>query len=305
MNVIRKTVIHKIEDGIDGVFSDWRVIDAMDDQVGDGTPQSWDLKAHNANPIMLVGHRQDFVGGTTSNTRVDADGVLRGRIHLAKPSTSPRHAELHALVSAGILKGISVGFFPREARPRPGSKTGGQIYTRCSLVEVSICAVPANSAALLEAKALGVSKETIAMVFKQDAETPGERIRRARRTVRRAREMLAKITDPRSRMSLLKAIAHIEAIEKDRIAEQEHAALMRSIRERVAREQAEAVAKFNASPLGQQRLEQQRTLAAYSAHAKAHADPPKKSSSSNDDGYPTWRGQKIKPKAWRYDPDKP
>jgi HK97 family phage prohead protease len=222
MNIIRKTSFSEIEDGREGVFSDWRVIDAMDDQVGDGTVESWDLKNFEANPMVLVGHQSSFVGGRASNTHVDKDGVLRGRIHLASPSTSPRHAELHALVNANppLLRGISVGFFPLESRPRPGSKSGGQIYSKCRLAEVSICAIPANPAALLKAKALGcVSREVLDMFSKTEVTAAAERLRDTRRAIRVIKERLPTITDQRTRNSLQRSLVNLEKADREMTAQ--------------------------------------------------------------------------------------
>jgi hypothetical protein len=59
-------------------------------------------------------------------------------------------------------------------------------YTRQTLVEVSLCAVPANPSALLQAKAMGVSTETIKKIFRQQNKNASlaERIEDARASIK-------------------------------------------------------------------------------------------------------------------------
>ena len=76
----------------------------------------------------------------------------------------------------------------------PRANSGGVKYLKQELVETSLCAVPANPSALLQAKALGVSKETIKMIFKQQGKqaTLAERVARSRRAIQKAKMILAK-----------------------------------------------------------------------------------------------------------------
>jgi phage head maturation protease len=83
---------------------------------------------------------------------------------------------------------VSVGFFPTESKLRTDSKKGGIHYLKQTLIEVSLVSIPANPAALLEAKRLGVSSEMIRKVFNQEPdrdETIPQRIRRVRRGIRK------------------------------------------------------------------------------------------------------------------------
>ena len=79
--------------------------------------------------------------------------------------------ELHALMKAGILKGISIGFMPIDSR-QPSKKdleTYGQdlrrVITKYKLCEVSLVSVPANQDALVtacmkNADLIGIIKKT-------------------------------------------------------------------------------------------------------------------------------------------------
>ena len=145
--------------GLDFVLSD-ETPDRMDDVImSDG----WDLANFKRNPIALFGHRSDFPIGKWKNLRV-VDKQLRGDLELAPAGTSERIDEIRALVDAGILKAVSVGFRPIESQPRKESQTG-VFWTKAELVETSLVAVPANPNALAVAKQLNISSATQDLVF--------------------------------------------------------------------------------------------------------------------------------------------
>ena len=164
VKTVHKTNEVEFDAGLNCVLSDLSE-DHYGDIVGDGAHPTlgWDTKDFLKNPIALWSHDSRAPIGTWKNVRVE-NGALLGRLHMAPKGSSPRIDELSALLAAGILRGISVGFKPTESKPRDN---GGRHYLRQTLVEASLVSVPANPAALLCAKALGVSKKTIAMVFKQ------------------------------------------------------------------------------------------------------------------------------------------
>ena len=58
---------------------------------------------------------------------------MRGLLQFPPRGTSDRIDELHALVDAGILRGVSVGFRPTVAKP---IKDGGTHFLRQTLVEL-------------------------------------------------------------------------------------------------------------------------------------------------------------------------
>ena len=144
--------------GFDFVLSD-ETPDRMDDVImSDG----WDLANFKRNPIALFGHQSSFPIGKWNNVRV-VDKQLRGDLELAPKGTSDRIDEIRALIDAGILKAVSVGFRPKESRPRQESM--GMFWTKAELIETSLVSVPANPNALAVAKSLKISPATIDLVF--------------------------------------------------------------------------------------------------------------------------------------------
>ena len=186
--LMRKTTHSESDTGIlDFVLSD-ATVDHYEDVI---EPAGWNLATFKKNPIALFNHDANFPIGQWGNLGV-RDGALRGRLQMAPAGTSPRIDEVRALIAAGILRAVSVGFRPIESTPRPNSS--GVRYLKQELIETSLCAVPANPSALLQAKALGVSKETLKMIFKQQhgsEATLTERIARSRRALQKAKTILA------------------------------------------------------------------------------------------------------------------
>ena len=134
--------------------------DRMDDVImSDG----WDLANFNKNPIALFGHQSSFPIGKWKNVRV-VDKQLRGFLELAPEGTSERIDEIRRLVDADILRAVSVGFRPKESKPR-AETDWGLFFTKSELVETSLVSVPANPNALAVAKSLKISPATIDLVF--------------------------------------------------------------------------------------------------------------------------------------------
>ena len=121
------------------------------DRVGDiCRVDGWDLSHFKQNPICLMGHSHDAIVGVWDNVRVEQKKLL-GTLKLAREGTSELVDTVRALVDQRILRAVSVGFQPIEAKPR---KDGGYDFTRSLLHEASLVAVPANPHALAVAKAL-------------------------------------------------------------------------------------------------------------------------------------------------------
>ena len=134
------------EDPMEFVLSDESV-----DRMGDVIRASgWNLTQFKANPIALFGHSHENILGVWENVRVEGKSLL-GRLKLAKPGTSPLIDTVRSLIDQRILKAVSVGFQPLEAKPRKG---GGYDFIKSALHEVSVVAVPANPSALALVKAL-------------------------------------------------------------------------------------------------------------------------------------------------------
>lgn len=165
MNMIHKQAVG-VDAGGEFVLSD-ATVDSYGDVVESG---GWDLERFKSNPIALFGHSSSFPIGTWADVRVEG-GKLKARLEFAQKGTSARIDELRELVSQGILKAVSVGFRPIKAEPLDKtSPHGGKRYTKQELLEASVVSVPANPAALAVAKGLGISADTLAVAFGENAE---------------------------------------------------------------------------------------------------------------------------------------
>lgn len=158
-DVVYKTHASKVN-GQEFVLSD-ETPDRMDDVI---MADAWDLASFQKNPIALFNHNSNAPIGKWANVRV-VDKQLRGHLELAPAGTSDRIDEIGKLIDAGILRAVSVGFRPKESRPRPESNYGGLFFTKAELVETSLCSVGANPNALALAKSLKISPVTIDLVF--------------------------------------------------------------------------------------------------------------------------------------------
>jgi HK97 family phage prohead protease/HK97 family phage major capsid protein len=145
--------------GLEFVLSD-ETPDRMDDVI---MADSWDLASFQKNPIALFNHNSNAPIGKWTRVRV-VDKQLRGHLELAPAGTSDRIDEIRKLIDAGILRAVSVGFRPKESKPRPESDYG-VFFTKAELVETSLVSVPANPNALAIAKSLKISPTTIDLVF--------------------------------------------------------------------------------------------------------------------------------------------
>jgi HK97 family phage major capsid protein/HK97 family phage prohead protease len=158
-------VIHKVFTKADsGGGMTFVLSDATPDRYGDIIlADGWELNNFNKNPIALFGHRSDFPVGKWKNVRVSGTALL-GDLELAPKGTSDRIDEIRKLIEADILRAVSVGFRPLESKPI-SNNSNGEIYTKQELVECSVVSVPANPNALAVAKGLGISRDTMDVIF--------------------------------------------------------------------------------------------------------------------------------------------
>lgn len=91
---------------------------------------------------MLFGHDMGDPIGTWETATEKADGLhVTGKMLIADVV---RAREVHALVKAGAVKGISIGFMTKKAVSRPG---GGRTIKSLELFEVSLVTVPMHPGA--------------------------------------------------------------------------------------------------------------------------------------------------------------
>lgn len=159
------TIVHKRATsesrGMEFVLSD-ATVDLHGDVV---EPTGWDLSSFPANPMALFNHDRNFIVGKWADVRV-IGGKLLGRLEMAAAGTSPRLDELRSLVEQGILRAVSIGFKPLEIEPVNKDRPYvGKRYKRQRLLEASLVSIGANPAALLVAKSLNISDDTLTLAF--------------------------------------------------------------------------------------------------------------------------------------------
>jgi len=129
------------------------------DRVGDVIRAGgWDLQDFQKNPVALWGHDHGKPIGVWENVRVSGKKLI-GKLKLAKEGTSAEIDTIRSLVEQRILKAVSVGFQPIEAKPL--EKSSGYEYTKQRLHECSLVAVPANANALAIAKSFGADPSKV------------------------------------------------------------------------------------------------------------------------------------------------
>jgi HK97 family phage major capsid protein/HK97 family phage prohead protease len=174
MEVIYKEAVSDPGPNFEFVLSD-ATVDSDGDIVD---PNGWELSRFRKNPIALFGHSHKDPIGTWADVRVEG-GKLKGRLQFAKEGTSARIDELRRLVEQRILRAVSVGFRALDAEPiDPKVPWAGTKYKRHELFETSLVSVPANPAALSQAKSLNISNDTLKMVFGEHAMSGPDFVRR-------------------------------------------------------------------------------------------------------------------------------
>lgn len=171
MSVVRKDGVATGSD-LEFVLSD-ATVDCHGDIV---EPGGWDLQRFKQNPVALWDHGKDPTIGRKPIGRWEDVRVERGKLlgRLVPVPTGPDPAVNGVITSlqSGFLRAVSVGFLPKVP-PEPIDKNnpyGGQRFKKQELLETSLVAVPANPAAILQAKSLNISDETISRIFGEQAE---------------------------------------------------------------------------------------------------------------------------------------
>jgi len=94
------------------------------------------LFGHDGNdPVGIWESGADKAGGWTIKGKLLVDEVARAR-------------EVRALVKAGAVRGLSIGFQTKDAKARPG---GGRTIKRLELLEVSLVTIPMHPGARVTA----------------------------------------------------------------------------------------------------------------------------------------------------------
>lgn len=115
------------------------------------------------NPVVLLNHRSwDMPLGSWHDVEAKPKS-LEGRAQFADEGVSAESDTAWKLVAAGILRGASIGFYPRayECMEDPDGRFTGFKITESELIECSVVTIPANSAALVKALDRGIKIETM------------------------------------------------------------------------------------------------------------------------------------------------
>ncbi|MGB8603261.1 MAG: HK97 family phage prohead protease [Rhizomicrobium sp.] len=123
-------------------------------------PQGCVLENYRTNPIVLWQHKPDFPVATAEQISIEANQIS-ALVRFAPLGVSQKADEVRGLVKAGIVRGISVGFEPLETEPLdPKKPRGGQRITKWELLENSFVSIPADTGAVVTARAEGTAKGT-------------------------------------------------------------------------------------------------------------------------------------------------
>jgi HK97 family phage prohead protease len=138
------------DDGtFEGYGSVFGVVDSYQEVVAPGafTDSLAELSAKGRPVPVLWQHRQDQPIGIYETIVEDDTGLLvKGRLLIDEVAQAK---EAHALMKAGAVSGLSIGYWVRESSF--DEKTGIRTLTKLDLVEVSLVTFPANDDARVEA----------------------------------------------------------------------------------------------------------------------------------------------------------
>lgn len=129
------------------------------DRAGDRIePDGWELGAFLENPVALWAHMScDPPIGNASNVSV-VGNKLMGDIAFAAPEDYAFADTVYRLSKKGFIRAVSVGFKPLEwSFTNDKQRPFGIDFTRQELLEISVCPVPCNANALMEARAAGIN----------------------------------------------------------------------------------------------------------------------------------------------------
>ena len=126
--------------------------DATPDRMGDVLdPAGCDMRNYYKNPIVLAQHDSNQPIARCSDIAVRGGHVV-ATIEFPPAGTNERSDEYLAMLKAGYLSAVSVGFLPVQYKPRQG---GGFLFTEWELLELSVVSVPANPSALVTERSIG------------------------------------------------------------------------------------------------------------------------------------------------------
>lgn len=135
------------------------------DRVGDVIERGAFSKSLPPLPMLDSHDQKSTVGVWDEITETDEGLSVKGRLLV---NDVARASEVRALVQAGALRGLSIGFASRKALPRKG---GGRTISELELLEISVVAVPAHPGArITSSKGNQMTEENSETVEQPDME---------------------------------------------------------------------------------------------------------------------------------------
>jgi HK97 family phage prohead protease len=122
------------------------------DRMGDCiTVSGWRLQEYRSNPIVFFNHFSAELPIGRSSVWI-AGAKLKAGVKLASPAANPLAQQVHELIDGGFLSAVSVGFIPtRWQFSKDPARPLGIDFLEQTLLEFSICGIPANPAATIDA----------------------------------------------------------------------------------------------------------------------------------------------------------
>lgn len=120
-------------------------------------PQGARLDNYRANPIVLWQHDPEHPVGNAEEVTIAPDKIS-ARIRFAPLGIAKKADEVRGLVKSSVVRALSIGFDAIDGEPLNVSKPrGGQRITDWELFEISFVSVPADTGAVVTARAHGDS----------------------------------------------------------------------------------------------------------------------------------------------------
>ncbi|MDR4469108.1 MAG: HK97 family phage prohead protease [Nitrospira sp.] len=117
-------------------------------------PEGADFKNFLRNPVLCWSHaHSDIPIGSVTHLAADAIGI---KIYWKWLQNDPLANRVRNAWEQGVVRAASIGFLPRRA---VRNEYGGQDHREWELIEISLCAIPANPQAVRTLKSLGLWDE--------------------------------------------------------------------------------------------------------------------------------------------------
>lgn len=123
------------------------------DADGDIVEQDFVLDRFKANPVVLFAHKsRELPIGRAKNIGV-VDGQFQLDVVFASEKANPLAENVYQSVQEETLKGLSIGFIPREVRQETRDGKDVFVFSKNEIFEASVTPVPSNPEALAKYRA--------------------------------------------------------------------------------------------------------------------------------------------------------